>query len=138
MKRILGSEADGRAALQVRLCNLYSIGLTSAHVKVSDAGPHSTRHRQSRAGIRKPSQMQLIAMHLLEARRVGRAAEKRSEVLDPLHVVMWVFGAKLRIVMSSIMRWGNGPWPRRSWGCSCVERRLRTLDLKTGRPVALS
>ena len=33
-------------------------------------------------------QMQLIAAHVLEARRVGRAAEERGEVLDPLHVVM--------------------------------------------------
>ena len=33
-------------------------------------------------------QTQLIAAHVLEARRVGRAAKKRREVLDPLQVVM--------------------------------------------------
>src|ERR1700704_7211075 len=33
-------------------------------------------------------QMQLIAAHVLEARRIGRSPEKRGEVLDPLHVVM--------------------------------------------------
>ena len=32
-------------------------------------------------------EMQLIAAHVLEARGIGRAAEERSEVLDPLHVV---------------------------------------------------
>ena len=43
--------------------------------------------------------------------------------------------------MSSIMRRRNGAtrsWPRRSWGCSCLERRLRTPHLKTGRSIALS
>src|SRR5229473_2756121 len=33
-------------------------------------------------------QMKLIAAYVFEARRVGRAAEEGSEVLDPLHVVM--------------------------------------------------
>src|SRR5882724_7432057 len=33
-------------------------------------------------------QMQLIATHVLEVRRIRRSPEKRSEVLDPLHVVM--------------------------------------------------
>src|SRR5919198_2275221 len=33
-------------------------------------------------------QMQLVAAHVLEARRIRRSPEKRSEVLDPLHVVM--------------------------------------------------
>ena len=33
-------------------------------------------------------QMQLVAAHVLEARRIGRSPEERSEVLDPLHVVM--------------------------------------------------
>jgi hypothetical protein len=32
--------------------------------------------------------MQLIAAHVLEARRVGRSPKKRSEVLDSLHIVM--------------------------------------------------
>src|SRR6266704_1219368 len=32
--------------------------------------------------------MKLIAAHVFEARGIGRAAEERSEVLDPLHVVM--------------------------------------------------
>ena len=34
------------------------------------------------------SEMQLISAHVLEARRVGRAAEECGEVLDSLHVVM--------------------------------------------------
>jgi hypothetical protein len=33
-------------------------------------------------------QVKLIATHVLEARRIGRAAEEGSEVLDPLHVVI--------------------------------------------------
>ena len=33
-------------------------------------------------------EMQLISPHVLEARRVGRAAEEGGEVLDSLHVVM--------------------------------------------------
>ena len=33
-------------------------------------------------------QMELIVAYVFEARRVGRAAEEGSEVLDPLHVVM--------------------------------------------------
>ena len=33
-------------------------------------------------------QMQLVAAHVLEARRIGRSPEERREVLDPLHVVM--------------------------------------------------
>jgi len=33
-------------------------------------------------------QMQLVAAHVLEARRIRRSSEKRCEVLDPLHVVM--------------------------------------------------
>ena len=53
-------------------------------------------------------QMQLVAAHVLEGRRIRRSPEKRCEVLDPLHVVMLVFGANLRIVMSSIMRRRNG------------------------------
>jgi hypothetical protein len=44
------------------------------------------------------SEMQLIAAHVLKACLVGRAAEE-----------CWVFGANLRIVMSSIMRRRNGP-----------------------------
>jgi hypothetical protein len=40
------------------------------------------------------SEMQLIAAHVLEACRVGRAAEKYGEVLDSLHVVM-LFGTEL-------------------------------------------
>src|ERR1700686_1980924 len=32
--------------------------------------------------------MQLVAAHVLEARGLGGSAEERSEVLDPLHVVM--------------------------------------------------
>ena len=54
-------------------------------------------------------QMQLKAAQVLEARRVGRAAEERGEVLDRCgcsHAC--VFGANLRIVMSSIMRRRNG------------------------------
>src|SRR6267378_4586222 len=31
--------------------------------------------------------MQLVTAHVLEARRVGRSAKKRREVLDPLHVI---------------------------------------------------
>jgi hypothetical protein len=52
--------------------------------------------------------MQLKASHVLQARRVGRSAEKRSEVLDCADVTLLVFGANLRIVMSSIMRRRNG------------------------------
>jgi hypothetical protein len=33
-------------------------------------------------------QMELVAAHVLEARRIRRSPEERSEVLDPLHVVM--------------------------------------------------
>src|SRR5207244_11940301 len=33
-------------------------------------------------------QMQLVAAHVLETRRVRRSAEERGEVLDPLHIVM--------------------------------------------------
>src|SRR5919201_2048844 len=33
-------------------------------------------------------QMQLVAAHVLEARRIRRSPEERSEVLDPLHVVV--------------------------------------------------
>jgi hypothetical protein len=40
------------------------------------------------------NQMQLVAAHVLEARRIGRSPEERSEVLDPLHVVMLGFGRK--------------------------------------------
>src|SRR6202453_3072999 len=33
-------------------------------------------------------QMQLVAAHVLETRRIRRSSEKRREVLDPLHIVM--------------------------------------------------
>src|SRR5262245_43648814 len=33
-------------------------------------------------------QMQLVATHVLETRSIRRSPEKRSEVLDPLHIVM--------------------------------------------------
>src|SRR5262245_31429457 len=33
-------------------------------------------------------QMQLVASHVLETRRIRRSPEKRREVLDPLHIVM--------------------------------------------------
>src|SRR6185312_1774883 len=33
-------------------------------------------------------QMQLVAAHILETRRIRRSPEKRREVLDPLHIVM--------------------------------------------------
>src|SRR5580692_4385712 len=32
-------------------------------------------------------QMQLVAAHVLETRRIRRSSEKRREVLDPLHIV---------------------------------------------------
>ena len=53
-------------------------------------------------------QMQPKAAHVLRLGRVGRAAEERGEVLDPLHIVMLGLRANLRIVMSSIMRRRNG------------------------------
>jgi hypothetical protein len=48
-------------------------------------------------------QMQLKASDILEARRVGRSPEECSKILDGADVACWVFGANLRIVMSSIM-----------------------------------
>src|SRR5215472_14584678 len=40
-------------------------------------------------------QMQLVAAHVLEGRRIRRSPNKRSEVLDPLHVVMLGLGREL-------------------------------------------
>jgi hypothetical protein len=47
-----------------------------------------------RAGAAR-RQMQPKAAHVLRLGQVGRAAEKRREVLDPLHVVMLGFWREL-------------------------------------------
>ena len=75
--------------------------------------------------------MQLKASHVLQARRVGRSAKKRSKIL---------YGAALTCGSSCLRSCAGatGSWPRRSWGCSCLEWRSQTPHLKTGRPIALS
>ena len=72
-----------------------------------------------------PREMKLISGHVLEACRVGRAAEEGGEVLDSLHVVMLGFGANLRIVMSSIMRQRNGS-QNRIYEYTDFERLMKT------------
>ena len=84
-------------------------------------------------------QMQLIAAHVLEARRVGRSAKERREVLDPLHVVM--LGLRRELADRHVFDHapaqrahrlvGHGDAPVLSEGCE-------PLIFKTGRPVRLS
>jgi hypothetical protein len=57
--------------------------------RFSHAGMSSQRAGAARR------QMQPKAAHVLRCGGVGRAAEKRSEVLDPLHVVMLGFRREL-------------------------------------------
>jgi hypothetical protein len=72
----------------------------TAPVKVSDAGPMSDGAAGSEGGVRNPSQMQLIAAHVLEGRDRPRNAAKFLALCTSS---CWVFGANLRIVMSSIL-----------------------------------
>jgi hypothetical protein len=83
--------------------------------------------------------MQPKAAHVLRLGQVGRAAEKRREVLDPLHVVMLGFWRELadRHVFDHAPAQraddlvGHGDAP-------VLSEVVEPLDLKTGRPVALS
>src|SRR4051794_21640150 len=84
-------------------------------------------------------QMQLVAADVLETRRIRGSSERRREVLDPLHVVMlglWrkladchVFDHALPQRAHGLLGHGDAP---------VLSEVVEPLDLKTGRPVALS
>jgi hypothetical protein len=55
--------------------------------------------------------MQPIAAHVLEFRRLGGQAEKRGEVLDPLHIVMLGFRRELadhHVFDHASAQWADG------------------------------
>jgi hypothetical protein len=67
-------------------------------------------------------QMQPKAAHVLRLGQVGRAAEKRREVLDPLHVVMlgfWREFADRHVFDHASAQRADGLIGH--WGCSCLE-----------------
>src|ERR1035438_421144 len=72
--------------------------------------------------------MKLIATHVFEARRVGRAAEEGSEVLDPLHVVM--LGLRRELADRHVF---DHALPQRAYGlighegCSCLDEGCEPL-----------
>jgi hypothetical protein len=74
------------------------------------------------AGTRNPSQMQLVAAHVLESRRIGRSPNKRGEVLDPLHVVL--LGLRRSLADRHVF---DHALPQRAYGlighggCSCLD-----------------
>src|SRR5665647_2282374 len=80
-------------------------------------------------------QMKLIAANVFEARRVGRAAEEGSEVLDPLHVVMLSLRRELadRHVFDHAL-------PQRAYGlvghegCSCLDEGCEPLISRQDAP----
>jgi LysR family glycine cleavage system transcriptional activator len=63
--------------------------------RFSDAGRTRPAGRVPAAGVRKTSQKQPKSAHVLQFSSVGTAAQKRGEVLDPLHVVMLSFWRQL-------------------------------------------
>src|SRR5437868_2716782 len=84
-------------------------------------------------------QMQLVAADVLETRRIRGSSEKRREVLDPLHVVM--LGLRRKLADRHVL--DHAP-PQRAHGlvghgdAPVLSEVVEPLDLKTGRPVALS
>jgi hypothetical protein len=62
------------------------------------------------------------AAHVLRLGLVGRAAEERREVLDPLHVVMLGFWRELadrHVFDHTLAQRTDGLLGH--WGCSCLE-----------------
>src|SRR6195256_4126376 len=92
-------------------------------------------------------QMQLIAAHVLEARRIGRSPEKRGEVLDPLHVVMLGLRRELadrHVFDHAPPQWahgliGHGDAPVLSEGCEpLISRQDAPLRYRPGRVASRS
>src|SRR5665811_101362 len=79
--------------------------------------------------------MKLIATHVFEARRVGRAAEEGSEVLDPLHVVM--LGLRRELADRHVF---DHALPQRAYGlighegCSCLGEGCEPLISRQDAP----
>src|SRR6185312_2182861 len=79
--------------------------------------------------------MKLIAAHVFEARRIGRAAEESGEVLDPLHVVM----LGLRRELADRHVFDHAP-PQRAYGlighegCSCLGEGCEPLISRQDAP----
>src|SRR4051794_19184367 len=113
--------------------------LMSSFVKGFGRRPPELAAPSVAAGIRNPSQMQLVAAHVLETRRIRGSSEKRREVLDPLHVVM--LGLRRKLADRHVF---DHALPQRAYGlvghgdAPALSEVVEPLDLKTGRPVTLS